>query len=496
MKKAKRILVFEFHQETNTFNPLTTPFARFQPDCVFEGPVVYEKTLKSGGTVAGGVAAIEEAGGQVIPTIFLHSSSGGRVEDNVFTYVLERLKHYIETEEFDGIYAALHGATCTESIDDACGTLLSWLRDMVGDKVITASFDLHANITKKVLDSTDYICGYNTYPHVDLYQTGYRAAAYCMEKLSGKEPFMASSGISMLIPPAGYTSLKGPFADLIQKGKDMVRSGKIRDFTVFPVQPWLDIPVIQSRVITISDDPVNALVCANQLARDLFDIRDAVQPSFFDVDEIIRIAENNKTGKPVILADSADSPNGGCVGDSPVVAMRLQALTAKVKTCMLVIDPEAVTKAFSLGVGGKAEFSIGAGFTKGMPGPFVAEGEVRSLHDGYFNIDKNTVKYLGDCAVVRFQNLDILLSHYGSSSGSPMIYRHFGMEPLHYDLVVVKANTSFRTHYSTISDLIYVADTPGAGASNLKQLPWEQLPPRTYPFDLPDNYLPEAAVLC
>ena len=69
------------------------------------------------------------------------------------------------------------------------------------------------------------------------------------------------------------------------------------------------------------------------------------------------------------------------------------------------------------------------------------------------------------------------------------------MEPAEYDLMVVKANTSFRVPYSTISDLIYVADTPGAGASNLKQMQWEKLPKGMYPFDLPEGYEPEKAKL-
>lgn len=495
MTQPKKILVFEFHQETNTFNPLTTPFLRFQPDGVFEGPACYERTLNNGGTVAGGVAAIEAAGGTVIPALFLHSSSGGPVEDAVFDHVCTRLKYYIDNEEFDGIYAALHGATCTESRDDACGDLLSYIRALVGDRVIAASFDLHANITEKVLRNADIICGYNTYPHVDLYQTGYRAAALCMERLSGKNHFMAAVGADMLIPPSGYTSLEGPFHDLIQKGKQMVASGQIRDFTVFPVQPWLDIPDIKSRIVTIGDDADQSKVCAEALAMGLFSMREQANTKLTSLDDIIDIAEHNKSGKPVILADPADSPNGGCVGDSPVVAMRLQERGSKLRTCMFIVDPAAVKQAFTLGVGATSQFKVGAGFTKGMPGPFCGEGTVRSLHDGYFHIDKNNVKYLGNCAVVSFGNMDILLCCQGSSSGSPMIFRSFGMEPLHYDLVVVKANTSFRAPYSTISDLIYVADTPGAGASNLKLFNWENLPAGLYPFDLPDGYTPEKATL-
>ena len=496
MSNKKRVLVFEFHQETNTFNPITASFERFHPTKTFEGKERLEGCIKSKTCVAGSVAAIEEAGGEVVPALFMHAASGGRVEDEVLAHLCHRLKDYIETiGEFDAICALLHGATCTVSCDDACGELLEFLRGLAPDKVISAAFDLHANITEKILKNADFVCGYNTYPHVDFFQTGYRAAKLCMEKLNGATNFMAAAGIDVLLPPAGYTNLNGPFKDLIDLGNSMVASGEILDYTVFPVQPWLDIDTISSRVVTIGPDAEKAKACADKLAAGLLALRDDVQTPLVDVDEIIDIAEKNDTGKPVILADSADSPNGGCVGDSPVVALRLQERGSKLRACMFVVDPAAVKLAFSLGVGAKAEFSIGAGYTKGMPGPFRGEGTVCSLHTGYFRTVKNYMAYLGPSAVVNFGNIDVLLCDHGSATGSPMIFRGFGLEPLFYDLVVVKANTSFRVPYSTISDLIYVSDTPGAGASNLKQLLREKLPKGLYPFDLPAGYTPEKAKL-
>ncbi len=58
-------------------------------------------------------------------------------------------------------------------------------------------------------------------------------------------------------------------------------------------------------------------------------------------------------------------------------------------------------------------------------------------------------------------------------------------------MVVVKANTSFRLPYGMISDLIYCADTPGAGAADLKKMQWNNLPDGMYPFT--DNIRPEKA---
>jgi len=494
--QLKRILVLEFHQETNTFNPIPSSFDSFSPKGHYEGQACFENRMAVHGSVTGAVTAIREAGGQAVPSIIMVSPSGGRVSEEVFSHALERIAHYLDSVgEIDGIYAALHGATCAVNHDDACGELLEFLRSKVGSKVIAASFDLHANITEKVLQNLDIICGYNTYPHVDQYTTGYRVGKFLMEYLAGDRHHMAAAGVDILIPPAGYTSLNGSFRNLMEQGKAMVESGRILDFTVFPVQPWLDIPNITSRTVTIGNDPEEAKRCADELAASLLAMREDAQPELWSVDAIIEAAEQNTSGKPVILADSADSPNGGCVGDSPVAAMALQKKNSNLRACMFVVDPASVKQAFALGVGGKGEFSVGAGFTKGMPGPFRAEGEVRSLHDGVFSVSRHLKGYLGLSAVVRFGSIDILLCCKGGHSGSPTIFRSFGMEPSHYDLVVVKANTSFRVPYASISDLIYVADTPGAGASNLKQLQWENLPAGRYPFDLPADYTPEKATL-
>jgi len=482
----KRILVCEFHQESNTFNPLVWDIDRFGTNREFDGEARMQKSLNGKSAVHGGVTAITEAGGEAVATAFLHASSGGRVSDDVLDFICQRMEYYCKTEAFDGIYAALHGATCTESQDDACGYLLEHLRKLAGDKPIAASFDLHAKITDKILKNADIVCGYQTYPHIDHFNTGYRAAKLLMELLEGKKLRMATVNLPVLVPPAGYTTREEPFKGLMEKALTMIADGKLADASIFPVQPWLDIPEIMSRVVAISEDPQQASDCALELAKGLFDIKDEMWPDLVPMDAVIDAAEANTTDKPVLLIDAADSPNGGAVGDSPAVALRLLERGSNLRAGMFIVDPESVALAFQTGVGNKAEFSVGAGFTKGMPGPLKAEGLVRSLHDGWFRLEgkagRGSDAYAGKTAVVSFGKVDVVLCHRGASSGDPQILRHFGIEPTLCDLVVVKANTSFREPYSTISDLVYFGDTPGAGASNLKAMTWENLPEGLYPF--------------
>ena len=484
----KRILIVEFRQETNTFNPVIAQKDAFSRNNVFEGNNLFQDRLSTRTAICGAVAAFHEAGAAVIPTAFVSAiaTSGGRVADDVLELVMQRVQWYAEHTEFDAIYASLHGATCTVSCDDACGKLTEFLRDLAGNKPVVASFDLHANITDQVLNNLDAVCGYQTYPHVDFYETGYRAARRCIDLLEGRSYKMAAAAVPMLIPPAGYTSNDTPFKEVIELGKAMVTDGALLDFSIFPVQPWLDIPQIASRVIAIAEDAETAKRCADKLAQALYDLRDKVMPEMLTVDEIIDIAEKNDTGKCVIVSEFADSPNGGCVGDSVAIPLRLLERGSKLRVGVPVVDPEAAEQAFQVGVGNTAVFTVGAAFTPNVPGPIRAEGTVLSLHDGRFILEGPANRggngYIGPSAVVRFGTIDILLQSRGGSSGDPQLLRHFGIEPSLYDMVIVKANTSFRLPYGKISDLIYCADTPGAGAANLKQFVWKNLPEGMYPF--------------
>lgn len=498
--KKYRVLVCEYHQESNTFNPIVSPLEKFTSGLDYEGEKIFNARMSIRSNVHGAVDAITAAGGEAIPTVFLTAGSGGRMADSILHLACERMRCYIETVgDFDGVYVDLHGATCTETVDDASGEFLRFVRELIGDKPMTASCDLHANITKQMLTMSDGLCGYQTYPHVDQYETGHRAATLLMKLLAGEKFSTATVSVPMLIPPSGYTTMEEPFKSIIARGKAMVEAGRLMDFTVFAVQPWLDIPEIASTAMTVGKDADVAKACAEELAQMLFDARDASQPELYSVDAIIDIAEANTSGKPVIVCDSADSPNGGAVGDSPVVAMRLLERGSNLRAAMFIKDPEAVKQAFALGVGGEAEFAVGAGYTPGMPGPLKAVGKVRSLHDGYFTLEgpasRGALGYIGRAAVVSFGNVDILICETPAKSGDPQLFRHFGIEPTLYDLVVVKANTSFRVPYSKISDLIYVSDTPGAGASNMHQFQWQNLPKGMYPLDLPEDYtLPEAKI--
>ena len=58
---------------------------------------------------------------------------------------------------------------------DGEGNLLHRLKDINPEVPIAVSLDLHANVTDLMVNNCDVIAGYKTYPHIDMFETGFLA---------------------------------------------------------------------------------------------------------------------------------------------------------------------------------------------------------------------------------------------------------------------------------------------------------------------------------
>ena len=348
---------------------------------------------------------------------------------------------------------------------------------------------MHANITDKIAKNTDYISGYQAYPHIDQKETGIRAAKRLMEALSGKGGRMAYATIPMIASAHAYTTTKGALNELVKYAQQMIKDGKIIDYTIFEAQPWLDIEDFASSVITIAETDEKALEAAKKLADKNFLIRkELLGERILSIDEVINKALKNKSGRPIVLSDSADSPNAGATGDSAEPVRHLLPYRKQLKCAVAVSDIPAVEKAFSAGVGAVCDFALGGTKAPGLTKPvLVKDAEVISLHDGTFYMygpeDKGEMRNVGKTAVLKADNILIHVSSYGKAEGDINFYRSFGIEPSECDLVCVKACTSFRAGYEPISAEICNTDTPGAAGGVLTALPFKNRPVPMFPFE-------------
>ncbi len=489
-KQLKRVFVCEFLQESNSFNPVLAKYDDFVRAGIYEGEDLVNSNGKAGETVRGMLETLKKREYTAIGGIRMRAKSGAPVSHEVVDGFVEKtLKAIKEALPLNAVVVSLHGATVSDVSDDVCGDILSSIRSLVGDDVvIAASCDLHANITDKFANNVDFVCGYRTYPHIDHYEVGCRAASLAMDKVEGKQMYACTVRIPVIAPAHAYTTSKGKLKELMDKAWAMQNSGEIIDFTIFQAQPWMDIVDFASTVVVVADDKEKAKKIALELAEDEFDIREDIQGEpLMTIDEVIEEAIKNPEDKPVVIVDSADSPNAGACGDCATVIEHLLPYKDTLSAAVSINDKKAIELAFELGVGGIGDFELGASIAPLLSKPvLVKDAEVKSLHKGTFTMqgpaERGQYRYLGKCAVITVGQIQILLTSNAENNGDLQFYRGFGIEPTLCRVVSVKACTSLRAGYEPVSYMVCNTATPGAAGPVLQDLPFSKIPSPLYPF--------------
>lgn len=470
MEEVMKVIIAEFCEETNSFTPIIADRSHFTP----------WTSATSKKEIDGFFDVMKENGHEPFFGPMYRSESSGKVDHVVVEEFLSDVRNAIsEKGPVGAICLALHGATQTTKLDDGCGYVIRTLKEEY--KVpVAVSFDLHANVTRCIFDYADALAGYQTYPHRDQYNTGRRSALQLVRFLSGKKEYAARVTVPMIAPASGYTTDDGPLSTLYKKAGSFVEDGTLEDFTMFQVQPWLDVSECNAVVYTRAKDPGAARKTALELAQKLSAMGEHMQPQLDTCEAVVKAMEENRTGKPVIVSDFSDSPNAGSVGDDVKILKYMLEHAPQYKCAFLLNDPAAVEKAFKTGVGGKARFTLGGSIDKTNKTHVEVEAVVESLHSGNFIPDGPALNgfelNIGRTAVLRAGNFDIMVCCHMCITGDLMLYRHFGIDPAQYKMAIVKANTSFRLVYTPIAGKILVVDTGCPSTADLKGLPWTRLP--------------------
>ncbi len=126
----------------------------------------------------------------------------GYVTDHAFERIAARLCSSIAAAgRLDGVYLDLHGAMVTRRFDDAEGEILERVRALIGPDVpLVASLDLHANVSERMVRAAHALTIYRTYPHIDMAETGARAASLLLRFAGGAPVFKAHRQGEYLIP--------------------------------------------------------------------------------------------------------------------------------------------------------------------------------------------------------------------------------------------------------------------------------------------------------
>lgn len=488
-----KILIAEFLQETNTFSPITCGIDMFKATRYIDGPDIFGDIAGKQTELNGFIDVLHDNEAQIIPSVFASSISGGPVEMSVYETVASRIIADIEKYKPDGILLAMHGAMVLTDDEDATGRLLSEVRkEACKDTVIGVTLDFHANITKRMIENADIMIGYHTYPHVDLYETGKKAAKLVVMTLNGQiNPVMSASKVPAILPAEACMTEKYPakhIMDSLYETEEEVLSA-----SVFLMQPWLDLKDIGCACVVITDnEPAKADEFATELADKIWELRHEFKVDLVLLESAFMIAAEKKTQHPVIFADSADSPSAGSPGDSSAIIKYIVENDIDMKVLINVVDAQTAQRARRIGVGNKGKFSVGAKLGRKFYEPADINAQVVSCaeHEFRFKGPMYTGKRfdIGLTAVLKVKNTHIVVMENSADNCDPELYRSLDFSLDDFDIVVVKSANGFRSPYKGLFEQAVIVDTPGASSANLKSLPFGNQQQAVYPMADIESY--------
>jgi microcystin degradation protein MlrC len=385
---------------------------------------------------------------------------------------LDRLK---ATLPIDGLYLAMHGAMNVEGMDDAEGDWISAARAVVGPDVpVAASYDLHGNVTQKIVDQLDIFAGYRTAPHIDVRETMVRAWSMLVRALkTGEKPGVAWAPVPVLLPGERTSTEDEPAKSLYLKLPEHDAVPGIWDANLMVGYVWADEPRGTACAVVTAVDRAAAEKVATAIAQSYWDAREDFRfgPVTGPLPEMLDIAERIET-RPIILADSGDNPTGGGVGDRADVLKALLARSIDDVLIAGITDRPAVERCFAAGAGARVSLKVGGSLDPASPSVEV-EADVVFLDDPGSAAEQQ--------AVVRIGGITLVLAARRRPYHNISDFTRLGLDPAKVRLLVVKSGY-LSPELSPIANPNLMALTDGVINQDIENLPSHRRHQPSYPF--------------
>jgi len=491
-----RILINECKQEVSSFNPV---LGQYQDFAVAFGSDVL--TLHRGvGTEVGGALDVfgahpelELIGGYSARAI----TSGGTLADAAMQRIASEFLDAVRAHrDVDAIYFSLHGALASQTEHDAEGYLLAETRKIVGKQVpIVTSLDLHGILTDRIIQHSNAVVLYHTYPHVDFHETGARSARLLVKILRGEvKPVSVRVEIPALVRGNELKTATGMWGQCVRDAIAFENSAGGLSGGMFIGNPFTDVPDLCSNVFLVADgDAAQAEVEAVRIANKFWAMREHLQQPLTGLKESIAMAAAAK-GR-VVLVDAADATSSGASGDSNAILKALLEANYQRTALIPMVDPPAVEKAFAAGVGSVLDFAVGGAMDRKRFQPVTIRARVRMLSDGAFRSESHGVTWNGGrTAVLQTGKIVLIVTSQAVSLYDRSLFYAHGQDPALFDSVVVKSPHCQHHMFDEGAELVLNIDAPGSTSANLHSLGHTRCRRPIFPLDAGVKFEPVARV--
>jgi microcystin degradation protein MlrC len=508
-KDNPRIAVLGFAIECNRFSPVATA-ADFEQDVDIRGnQIVSEARSPASITLPdlpGFFNEMDRTGPWTpVPLRVAQAQPGGPVEESFFRTLLSDITAGLATEgPFDAVFVSAHGAALAEGTDDPDGDLFEVVRQAVGPDIpVVAVFDLHANVSRKMIDNLSVFVGYLENPHIDIYERGVEAARHMRECLSGARTVIEMVKLPLVPPQISLLTAKGPYADLIKYGQTQV-GGDILNVSVMAGFAYSDSPKngLTAVVTARNGNRQAAAGLALDIAKRAWGMKERFKRGMMSLADAVQLAVSvgrDRRRKPVILADVADNPGGGGRGNTTYLLRGLKMAGAQHVIFGVFNDAALAAKAHELGEGAIFTASFNTQEHQEFSLPFDCEAKVIKLSDGKYvgrrGVLRNVSSDMGPSALLDLGGVEVVVISHRCQCMDPRQFEMFDLDIAHARVVVVKSRGHFRGGFDEFfkPEQIYEVDCPGLTSPVLANFTWSKLPRPVYPLDEETTWTPPAS---
>lgn len=490
------------NHETNTFSPIPADGERFRVMDYSRGQQLFERYGGTRTAIGGFIDAARDLGIELVPSIYSFAMPSGAVTRGEFEAqmadTLDDLEAALAQGPIDGILLALHGAMVIEGIDDGEGEYLRRVREVVGpDMPIVTELDLHANISPESTELADIIVGYDTYPHIDVYDRAVELTGL-LARLARREirPTRAFRQIPVLSNLTAQYTGRAPMSGWLALCHEIEARPGVLTASIVGGFPYADIPEtgMSAYVVTDGDQPL-ADACVDELARFVWEHREQFQATPIPVADAVEYALTHPG--PVCLADVADNTGAGTSGDGTEILRELIRRDAKSAAIALMYDPETVNQAVAAGVGATIHARIGGKVDDLHGAPVETDAYVRAITDGYFVNDgplgTGAQSSMGTTVVLEIGGrgaIEVICTQHRRAPNDANALRSVGIEPTKRQIVVIKSSVHYRADFMPIMREIVEVDAPGLSSPAWSRFDFTRLRRPMFPLDRDFDWSP------
>jgi microcystin degradation protein MlrC len=491
-------VIARFQHETNTFSPIPTPLEAFNP---LWGQDAYRDQENAQTAMGAFIQIAKQEHVDIVTPVCAFSNPSGSVCAKAYERICNSIVEAVE-QGCDAILLDLHGAMVSEDAVDGEGALLKRIRSIAPNTPIAVALDLHANVTPLMIQNSNVMVSFKTYPHIDMYDTGIHAGTLIRDMLKGKiRPTMAYRQIPLLSHTLRSNTNEGAMKLAVEAAIELEKKPGVLGASILAGFSLADFKDAGMSVIVIVDEQISpthelANQCADQLQNMILSQADGFIYDSLPITAALQKASEltqSPAKGPVLLLDHSDNVmSGGPCDTTDILEAALQFGLSNI-ACGPYADPQTVQMLIKVGVGQKANIELGnksgwkyRGISKS---PLQLFGIVKAISDGQIQVTgpifKGSILSMGPTVLFETADLQIVMSSNRVEPYDVAVMTDLGIDLKSKAYVLLKSRMYCRPVFFPLSKGFVECDSDQGGptSSNYDWFDFRSIRRPIYPLD-------------